>query len=129
MVDGTTGKRIIIKVGGVQLEAVLKPNKTADSVYAALPVQAALNVWGEEYFCKIAGVKDFRETATTKVKIGDVAWWGPGEVLAIFFGRTPMSTGPDPVPADRVNVIGQIIGDASLLRQAYQASTIRIEQT
>lgn len=128
MADGATGKRITISVGGVRLEAILKPNKTADSVYAALPVQAALNVWGEEFFCKIAGVKDFRETATTKVKVGDVAWWGPGEVLAIFFGRTPMSTGQDPVPADRVNVIGQIVGDASLLRQAYQASTIRIEQ-
>ena len=128
MTDGASGKRIMIRIGGVSLEAVLKPNKTAESVYAALPVQAALNVWGDEFFCKVVGVKDYRETATTKVKVGDVAWWGPGEVLAIFFGRTPMSMGPDPVPADRVNVIGQIVGDATLLRQAYEASTIRIEQ-
>lgn len=125
---GVSGKRIRIRVGGVQLEAELKSNKTAASVYAALPVTAPLNIWGEEFFCKVPGVKDFRETATTKVAIGDVAWWGPGEVLAIFFGRTPMSTGPDPVPADRVNVIGRLIGDPALLRQAYEAATIHIEQ-
>ncbi len=121
-------KRIRISVGGVRLEAELKTNKTAESVYAALPVDTALNVWGEEFFCKVPGVKDFRETATTQVKVGDVAWWGPGEVLAIFFGRTPMSMGPDPVPADRVNVIGRIVGDSTVLREAYQAATIRIER-
>ncbi len=123
----STSKRIRISVGGVRLEAELKANKTADSVYAALPVQAALNMWGEELFCKVPGVKDFRETATTKVQVGDLAWWGPGEVLAIFFGRTPMSTGSDPVPADRVNVIGRIVGDATVPRQLGEASIIRIE--
>lgn len=121
-------KRIRITVGPVRVDAELKSTKTADSVYAALPVEAPLNTWGEEYYCKIAGVKDFRETATTKVKIGDIAWWGPGEVLAIFFGRTPMSMGSDPVPADRVNVIGQIIGDATVLRQGFDAGKITIEK-
>ena len=70
---------------------------------------------------------EFRETATTQVKVGDVAFWGAGGVLAIFFGRTPMSMGADPVPADRVNVVGRIVGDATVLRQAMGASTIRVE--
>ncbi len=128
MTDPGTAKRIRIRVGGVHLDAELKANKTAASVFAALPVTAPLNVWGEEFFCKVDGVKDFRETATTHVKVGDVAWWGPGQVLAIFFGRTPMSSGADPVPADRVNVIGRIVGDPTLLRQAFGAATISIEQ-
>ena len=34
-----------------------------------------------------------------KVKVGDIAFWGAGKVLAIFFGRTPMSLGADPVAA------------------------------
>jgi len=74
------------------------------------------------------GVKDYRETATTQVKVGDVAYWGPGEMLAIFFGRTPMSMGEDPVPADRVNVVGRLVGDPKLLRQAMGAATIKIEK-
>ncbi len=123
-----TGKRIRIKVGSVQVEAELKPSKTAEEVYAALPVEAPVNTWGEEFYFKIPGVKDYRETATTQVKIGDVAFWGAGQVLAIFFGRTPMSMGSDPVPADRVNIIGRIIGDATPLRQAMAAATITVER-
>ena len=121
-------KRIKISVGGVSLEAELKSNKTAEAIYAALPVEAACNVWGEEFYFKMPGVKDHREVATTQVKVGDVAFWGAGEVLAIFFGRTPMSMGTDPVPADRVNVVGRIVGDATRLRHATNPTTIRVEK-
>lgn len=121
-------KRIRIIVGGVQLEAELKGTKTAGEVYAALPVEAPVNVWGEEFYFKLPGVKDYRETATNQVKVGDVAYWGAGQVLAIFFGRTPISLGPDPVPADRVNVVGRIVEDATQLRRAMEASVIRVER-
>ena len=121
-------KRMRITVGGVQLEAELKGSKTAGEVYAALPVDAPINTWGEEFYFKLAGVKDYRETATNQVKVGDVAYWGAGQVLAIFFGRTPMSMGADPVPADRVNVIGKIVGDATQFRRVMEATTIRVER-
>jgi len=120
--------KIRITVGSVQLDAELKRTKTAQEVYAALPVESPVNSWGEEFYCQLAGVKDHRETATNHVKVGDVAFWGAGQVLAIFFGRTPMSMGQDPVPADRVNVIGRILGDASVFRRVMDASTIRIER-
>lgn len=93
-----------------------------------LPVEAPVNTWGEEFYFKLDGVKDYRETATNQVKVGDVAFWGAGQVLAIFFGRTPMSMGPDPVPADRVNVIGRIVGDATVFRRVMEAPVIRIER-
>ncbi len=121
-------KRIRITVGSVKLEAELKSNKTAEAIYAALPVESAFHTWGEEFYFPIPGVKDNRETATTQVKVGDLAFWGVGGMLAIFFGRTPMSLGPDPVPADRVNVIGKIVGDATALRQAFGATKIRVEK-
>ncbi len=120
--------KIRITVGSVQLDAELKSTKTAQEVYAALPIESPVNTWGEEFYFKMAGVKDHRETATNQVKVGDVAFWGAGQVLAIFFGRTPMSMGQDPVPADRVNVIGHILGDASVLQRAMEASTIRIDR-
>jgi hypothetical protein len=122
------GRKIRITVGTVQVEAELKDNKTAREVYAALPVEAPVNAWGEEFYFKIDGVRDHRETATNQVKIGDVAFWGAGQVLAIFFGRTPMSMGSDPVPADRVNVIGRIMGDPTVLRRGMEAPRIRVER-
>jgi hypothetical protein len=121
-------RKIRITVGAVQVEAELKGSKTAQEVYAALPVEAPVNTWGEEFYFKLDGVKDYRETATTQVKIGDLAFWGAGQVVAIFFGRTPMSLGPDPVPADRVNLIGRITGDPTVLRRAMDASRIRLER-
>ncbi|MHC9062829.1 cyclophilin-like fold protein [Nitrospira sp. CMX1] len=121
-------KRIRITVGGVQLDAELRKTKTADEVYAALPVTVPIHTWGEEFYFPLSGVRDHRETATTQVKVGDVAFWGAGQVLAIFFGRTPMSTGVDPVPADRVNIVGKIIGDATQLRQVMHASSIVLER-
>lgn len=121
-------RRIRMTVGSVQLVVELKPNKTADEIYAALPVEAPLNTWGEEFYFKLPGVKDYRETATSQVKVGDVAFWGAGQVVAIFFGPTPMSMGPDPVPADRVNIVGKVIGDATILRQVMTMQTIKMEK-
>jgi uncharacterized protein len=120
--------KIRVTIGSVRLDAELKSTKTAMEVYGALPVESPVNTWGEEFYFTLAGVKDHRETATNQVKVGDVAFWGAGQVLAIFFGRTPMSMGQDPVPADRVNVIGRILGDASVLRRVMGVSTIRIDK-
>ncbi len=121
-------RRMRVTVGSVELVVELKPNKTADEIYAALPVEAPLNTWGEEFYFKLPGVKDYRETATSQVKVGDVAFWGAGQVLAIFFGRTPMSMGPEPVPADRVNIVGKVIGDATKLKQVMTMQTIKVEK-
>ncbi len=119
--------KIKITIGGIQLLAELKPNRTAQAIVDALPISASVNQWGEEFYCKVPGVKDYRETAKNQVKVGDVAFWGNGEMLAVFFGRTPMSLGEDPVPADRVNVIGRIEGDAKVLQQAAGATTMQVE--
>jgi len=121
-------KRIKISIGGVTVQVELKPTRTANGIYEALPVEAQVNQWGEEFYCNIPGVKDHRETATTNVKVGDVAFWGLGGMLAVFFGRTPMSIGEDPVPADRVNVIGHLVEDPLLLREAVGATMVKVEK-
>ena len=121
-------KRIKISIGGIRVEAELKPTRTASGIYEALPIEAAVNQWGEEFYCNIPGVKDHRETATTNVKVGDVAFWGLGGMLAVFFGRTPMSIGEDPVPADRVNVVGRLLDDPLVLRQASGATMMKVEK-
>ena len=127
MTEDLKCRRIRITIGGVKVEAELNPTRTAKQVYDALPIETKVNTWGEEFYCKVPGVKDHRETATTRVKIGDVAFWGAGEMLAIFFGRTPMSLGADPVPADRVNILGKVIGDATILQTVMDSTLIKVE--
>lgn len=123
-----TMPRIKISIGGITLEAELKSTRTAKELLKFLPLETTVNMWGEEFYCKVPGMKDYRETATTQVKVGDVAFWGMGEMLAVFFGRTPMSLGADPVPADRVNILGRVVGDPTVLREAIGANTIKVEQ-
>lgn len=119
---------IRISVGAVTVDAELKPTRTAKAIYDLLPIEADKHVWGDEFYFKIPFIKDHRETATLKVAVGDIAYWGNGQAVAVFFGRTPISTGPDPVPADRVNLIGRIMGDAAALRNAMGATKIRLEK-
>lgn len=69
----------------------------------------------------------FDETATVKVKAGDICYWLPGHALANFIGPTPMSTGSDLVPASEVNLVGRIIGDPTLLKSCGGSKSIRIE--
>ena len=117
-----------VTVGALTLDAEFKPTRTAKAIYDLLPIETDMNVWGEEFYFKIPFVKDHKETATLNVAVGDIAYWGNGQAVAIFFGRTPVSTGPDPAPADRVNLIGRIKGDATVLRTVMGATKITMQR-
>jgi len=117
--------RIIVK--DIILDAILYDTKCAKSIAAALPIESRPSEWGDEFYFGIPIKMQQDETATTKIKVGDIGFWPPGNALAIFFGRTPMSSGLDPVPASEVNLVGKITGDATVLRKAKGAAKIRIE--
>ena len=74
---------IKITVGGVTLHAELKPTRTAKAIYDLLPIETDLHSWGEEFYFKIPFIKDHRETATVKVAVGDIAYWGQGGAVVI----------------------------------------------
>ncbi len=119
---------IRIITDAVVLEAELFDTATAKAIADALPISAEPNEWGDEFYFEIPVRMPLEPTATTKVSAGDIGYWPPGSALALFFGPTPMSTGPEPVPASAVNIVGRITGDATLLRKAKGAAAIRIER-
>ena len=120
--------RIRITIKNIVLEAELFDTKTAKAVFEALPVETVPEEWGDELYFEIAVEMPLDETASTKVKVGDIGYWPPGNSLAIFFGPTPISRGPDPVPASEVNIVGRITDDATVLKQAKGAGKIKIER-
>jgi hypothetical protein len=119
---------IKITAGSVSLTAELDDTALAKTVAAKLPVETTPNEWGDEFYFGIPVKSGLDETATKKVKVGDIGFWPPGNAMAIFFGPTPMSSGAEPVPASAVCIIGRITGDATLLKRARGARTIRIEK-
>jgi len=119
---------IKITAGSVSITAELDDTALAKTVAAKLPVETTPNEWGDEFYFEIPVQSGLDETATKKVKVGDIGFWPPGNAMAIFFGPTPMSSGAEPVPASAVCILGRITGDATLLKRALGARTIRIEK-
>ena len=117
---------IKIVIGQTTLNAELFDSPCARAVFASLPLETRPNEWGDEFYFEIPVNRPLDESATRKVKVGDIGYWPPGKALAIFFGPTPMSTGSDPVPASEVNLVGRILDDPTLLRKEKGATKIRI---
>jgi hypothetical protein len=120
---------IRITIGDVVLSAELFDTGCAKAIAGELPIETAPNVWGDEFYFGIPVRMGSDSTATTTVKVGDIGYWPPGNALAIFFGPTPMSSGSDPVPASEVNIVGKIIGDATVLKKVKGKGKIRIEKS
>lgn len=121
-------RKIKITIKHVTLHAVLFDTKTADAVFNVLPINACPEEWGDEFYFEIPVQMPLDDTATTRVKRGDIGYWPPGNALAIFFGPTPISRGSEPVPASDVNLVGKVIGDISVLKEAKGADKIIIEK-
>lgn len=113
-------------VGGVELDGELFDTATAKAIAEHLPIDREFDIWGDEFYFEIPVSKGLDQTATTKVKVGDIGYWPTGRALALFFGPTPMSKGPEPVPAGKVNIVGRIIGDATKLRAVKNEGRIWI---
>jgi len=110
---GTTLVIACAERGEVTIE--LNATKTAKRIFDALPFEAEAETWGEEvYFSTPLSIP--QEQGTLGVAVGDVGWWPPGSALALFFGRTPASSGPKPVPASEVTVIGRVTAGLDVLR-------------
>lgn len=119
---------IMITAGEVQLRGELADTASARAVAEQLPIAAEPNVWGDEFYFSIPLKLATDATAATVVPVGTIGYWPPGSALAIFFGPTPMSTGPEPVAASAVNVVGRILDDATRLRLVKHAKKILIEK-
>ena len=121
--------KIRITVQDVTLNAELFDTACAREIATALPIITNPNEWGDEFYFEIPISFPPDETATTRVKGGDIGYWPPGKALAIFFGPTPISKGKDPVPASAVNLVGKISGEATVLRNVKGAKEILVERT
>lgn len=120
-------QEILVCVGDIELKGQLFDTPCAKAIREKLPLEAIPEEWGDEFYFEIPVTFSLDETSTVNVKIGDIGYWPPGRALAIFFGPTPMSKGPEPVPASAVNIVGKITDDATLLKKAKGARKIIIK--
>jgi hypothetical protein len=104
-------RKIRINSGGVSAVATLHDNATADAIWAALPLSARGNRWGEEIYFEIPVRLSQAEDARDVLEAGELGYWPVGHAFCIFWGPTPASRGGEIRAYSPVNVFGQLEGD------------------
>ncbi len=119
-------RRISFVFGSITLEAELLDTPTAAVIWDALPIEASVSTWGDEvYFdCGVALAEE--PGARTLMNAGDIAYWPPGDAIAIGFGRTPASRGDEIRLASEANVWARATGDVTKLKPVRSGSRVRI---
>src|SRR5262245_11197120 len=119
--------RIHIRIGNLSVEAQLNDTLTARKVAAALPIQTSFNTWGDEIYFAIPVTAELDDSAQEVVALGDLGYWPPGKAFCIFFGQTPVSQPGKIMPASAVNVIGQVLGDATQFKTVMREREVVLE--
>jgi hypothetical protein len=117
-----------IAAGPVSAQASLNDSPTARAVWAALPIEAAAQTWGDEIYFPIPVSLPEDDAAQAVVALGDLGYWPPGRAFCIFFGPTPASQGDECRPASPVNVLGRVDGDPRVFKTVRAGVRIRLER-
>jgi len=121
-------RKIKIACGPIDVFAVLKNTVTADTLWAALPLEGRVHVWGDEIYFSVPAHLPIEENAQDIVTAGDVGYWPTGTAICLFFGPTPISREGEIRPASAVNVFGTIEGDLSVLNDVAEGAAVRVEK-
>ncbi|MGB9699753.1 MAG: cyclophilin-like fold protein [Thermodesulfobacteriota bacterium] len=121
-------KKIKIKAGNVEAEALLNDSATAKKIWEALPIEAKANTWGDEIYFSIPVKAPLEKDARELVNLGDLGYWPEGKGFCIFFGPTPISRGNEIRPASAVNIIGKVTGDPKIFKKVPAGAKITIER-
>ena len=123
-------KRIKISTkatGPVEAVVTSENPRTAEAVWAALPIKGNANRWGDEIYFSIS-VSLKQESAKTEVEIGNIAYWPPGKALCIFFGPTPVSQHGEPRAYSPVNVFAKVATDPTVFKKVRDGEQVTVER-
>lgn len=120
-------KKIRITTGKVEAVAVLNETDTATAIWENLPIEGEAKLWGDEiYFSTPLSLA--QENPRETVRKGDIAYWAPEQALCIFFGQTPVSQPGEIRPSGPVDVVGRLMGEASICRSMHEGDRVVVER-
>jgi hypothetical protein len=122
------GKKIRILISDLRVEAELNETRTSQMILEALPLEAKINLWGEEIYFTIPVKTELEVGSREVVSAGELGYWPTGHALCIFFGPTPASRGDEIRAASAVNVIGKVLSGPKAFLRIKDGAKIRLEE-
>ena len=119
-------RKVRISVENLSMDAELFDTPTAQKILEALPLESAVNVWGDEIYFDVPLNLEQEPDARENVAVGDLGYWPAGPAFCIFFGRTPVSRTDQPRAYSPVNVFGRVVGDAKQFKGVPNGAIIRV---
>ena len=121
-------RRIRFVFDGVEIAAELLETATADAIWEALPVDSSVSTWGDEVYFDCGVSVGEEDDARALVTAGEIAYWPPGDAIAIGFGPTPISSGDEIRLASPANIWANAVGDVTTLKTVRAGSRVRVER-
>jgi hypothetical protein len=119
---------VLFEFGEVTLEAETLETPTAEKILAFLPLEATVQTWGEEVYFGI-GVDIAPEgDARDVIEAGEIAYWPPGDAIAIGFGPTPVSHGDEIRLASPGNVWARALNDVRTLKSVRAGARVAVSR-
>ena len=116
---------VLFQFGSLRVDTQLNNSKTAQAIYATLPISSKVSRWGDEIYFEIP-VKLPMEEGTLDLKVGDIGYWPEGACLCLFFGKTPASIDDHPRPASEVNLVGTFSVPPEVLRKVASGTKVQV---
>ena len=122
-------KRMRLIAGEIDIDVVLRDTPTAAAIWAAAPIEAFAQTWGEEVYFD-AGLPSLALEADSRAVVtpGEVAYWTEGDAIAVGFGETPISAPGECRLAAPCNIWADAVEDVTLLRDVRPGDRLRLER-
>lgn len=121
-------KRMQLSLGRIRMEIELLDTPTAERVWKAAPFEALVNTWGDEVYFRTPVVSSPEADARTVVQMGEIAYWPPGQAIAIGFGPTPISVGDEIRLASAANIFATCAMDLKVLKTVTDGMLVRVSR-
>lgn len=120
-------REVMILAGDVSVRARLLDTPTAERIWAALPIHASAQTWGEELYFQAPVTLQREPDAREVIKAGEIVFWPDGDAIAIGFGPTPISRTKKEIRlASPCNVWAHALDDVKQFRSVHAGERISI---